>query len=89
MSQAFSINVHSGIVAHYLLAYRQRGAEARWLPKMARGEIVAAIAMSEPGAGTDLQASARGAARRRPLRRRRREDLHHQRPPRRPGLRAS
>ena len=34
---------------------RHRGAEARWLPRMATGELVAAIAMTEPGAGTDLQ----------------------------------
>lgn len=55
MVGAFSNNVHSGIVAHYILAYGSETQKRRWLPRMASGELVAAIAMSEPGVGTDLQ----------------------------------
>ena len=43
-------------VAHYILAYGSEEQKRRWLPRMARGERVAAIAMTEPGAGSDLQA---------------------------------
>src|SRR5947199_2794836 len=43
------------IVAHYILAYGSEEQKCGWLPLMARGELVAAIAMSEPGAGSDLR----------------------------------
>ena len=43
------------IVAHYILAYGSDAQKRAWLPRMARGELVGAIAMSEPGAGSDLQ----------------------------------
>ncbi|MEU1549847.1 acyl-CoA dehydrogenase family protein [Nocardia sp. NPDC005745] len=51
----WSFNVHSTIVAHYLNAYATDEQKRRWLPGMARGELVGAIAMTEPGTGSDLQ----------------------------------
>ena len=75
------------IVAHYILAYGSEEQKRNWLPRLARGELVGGIAMTEPGAGSDLQAIKTSAApRRRPLRHQRLEDLHHQRLARRPGL---
>ena len=47
--------LHSDIVAPYILAYGSEGQRQRYLPAMAKGEIIGAIAMSEPGAGSDLQ----------------------------------
>jgi acyl-CoA dehydrogenase len=50
-----SIGVHS-IAAHYLLNHGTDDQKRRFLPRLAKGELVGAIAMTEPGAGSDLQA---------------------------------
>ncbi|HEX8620962.1 MAG TPA: acyl-CoA dehydrogenase family protein [Allosphingosinicella sp.] len=49
------ITLHSDIVADYLVAYGSEEQKAHWLPRMVSGETVTAIAMTEPGAGSDLQ----------------------------------
>ena len=49
------VAVHSDIVAHYLMASATDEQKAKYLPKLASGEFVGAIAMTEPSAGSDLQ----------------------------------
>ncbi|ATQ41179.1 acyl-CoA dehydrogenase family protein [Caulobacter mirabilis] len=51
----FGLSLHNAIVAHYILHYGTEEQKQRWLPGMADGTYVSAIAMTEPGAGSDLQ----------------------------------
>ena len=53
MGPGFSL--HSDIVAPYLVHYGSKYLKENWLPKMAAGEAIGAIAMTEPSAGSDLQ----------------------------------
>lgn len=52
--RGFGVSVHSDIVVPYLLRLGTEEQKARWLPGMVTGETIAAIAMTEPGAGSDL-----------------------------------
>jgi acyl-CoA dehydrogenase len=53
---SLGLGVHNGIVPGYLVAYGTPEQQARWLPRLCSGEAVGAIAMTEPGGGSDLQA---------------------------------
>ncbi|MFC2993463.1 acyl-CoA dehydrogenase family protein [Halomonas tibetensis] len=53
---ASAYNIHANIVMPYLLHIATPAQQQRWLPAMASGEVISAIAMTEPGAGSDLAA---------------------------------
>lgn len=54
--EGFGAGLHNCIVAPYIQHYGTEEQKRRWLPRMASGELIGAIAMSEPGTGSDLQA---------------------------------
>lgn len=56
MDSSTGFSLHSDIVANYINNFGNEAQKAHWLPKMATGETVTAIAMTEPGTGSDLQA---------------------------------
>ncbi len=51
----FGASLHNAIVMPYIVHYGTEEQKKRWLPRMASGELISAIAMTEPGAGSDLQ----------------------------------
>jgi acyl-CoA dehydrogenase len=55
-ANGFSASLHSDIVAPYIHHYGTEAQKEKWLPGCASGDIVLAVAMTEPGAGSDLQA---------------------------------
>lgn len=56
MDSSTGFSLHSDIVANYIFNFGNEEQKQHWLPKMATGEVVTAIAMTEPGTGSDLQA---------------------------------
>ena len=55
MGPAADVSVHSDVCLGYLLKHATPEQKARWLPGMVDGSLVCAIAMTEPGTGSDLQ----------------------------------
>ncbi|MNX63236.1 Acyl-CoA dehydrogenase [compost metagenome] len=59
----FSLSVHSDITAPYIVRFGTEEQKQRWLPKICRGETIMAIAMTEPGTGSDLKSIRTSAVR--------------------------
>lgn len=57
------VRVHTDICMPYVLAYATDDQKARWLPRLTSGDAVIALAMSEPGAGSDMKAMSARAKR--------------------------
>lgn len=53
--EGWGVSLHNSIIAPYIVAFGTEEQKQKWLPKVVTGEIVLAIAMTEPGTGSDLQ----------------------------------
>nr|WP_283234548.1 acyl-CoA dehydrogenase family protein [Caenibius tardaugens] len=53
--EGWDVTLHNAVIAPYIVAYGSAEQKQRWLPKICSGEMVLAIAMTEPGTGSDLQ----------------------------------
>ena len=51
----FAVALHNGIVTPYVVTHGTEEQKRRWLPRLSNGELIAAVAMSEPAVGSDLQ----------------------------------
>ncbi|MCF8571329.1 acyl-CoA dehydrogenase family protein [Gordonia sp. HY002] len=60
---SFGVNLHNDICIPYFLRYADADQRRRWLPGLASGQLIAAIAMTEPGTGSDLAGIATTAVR--------------------------
>jgi len=52
----FTLNMHGDIIVPYIEAYGNEEQKKKWLPGCASGDLITAVAMTEPNAGSDLQA---------------------------------
>jgi len=53
--EAWGVSLHNAIILPYVETFGSEEQKRNWLPRLASGELVSAIAMTEPGAGSDLQ----------------------------------
>jgi len=53
--EGWDVTLHNAIVAQYIESYGSEAQKSAWLPKITTGEVITAIAMTEPGTGSDLQ----------------------------------
>ena len=51
----FAVSLHNGIIVPYVVAHGTEAQKHRWLPGLSNGDLITAIAMSEPSVGSDLQ----------------------------------